>query len=84
MRILSAVVQIPALSMFDLRKDLALRHTVASQLVGHDHPRHILQTLQQAPEEALWHLGVPEQECRAQRRADQQRAKDNAARPGSE
>ena len=47
MRILSAVVQIPTLSMFDLRKDLALRHTVASQLVGHDHPRHILQALQQ-------------------------------------
>ena len=37
---------------------MALRHAVASQLVGHDHPRHILQTLQQPPEETLGRFGV--------------------------
>jgi hypothetical protein len=39
--------------MLDLRKQLAFRHAVAPELVGHDHPRHIVQTLQQAPEETL-------------------------------
>jgi hypothetical protein len=39
--------------MLDLRKQLAFRHAIAPQLVGHDYPRHILQTLQQAPEETL-------------------------------
>src|SRR5208282_5282075 len=42
-----------ALPVFDIRKQLTFRHTVAPQLVGHDHPRHIVQTLQQASEEAL-------------------------------
>jgi len=45
--------------MFDLRKDLALRHAVASQLIGHDHPRHILQALQQSAKEALGGFGIP-------------------------
>ena len=44
--------------MFDLRKDLALRHTVASQLVGHDHPRHILQALQQPAKETLGSFAI--------------------------
>ena len=39
--------------MLDLRKQLAFRHAVAPQLVGYDHPRHVVQTLQQAPEETL-------------------------------
>ena len=30
---------------------MALRDAAASQLVGHDHPRHILQSLQQSSEE---------------------------------
>jgi hypothetical protein len=33
-------------------------HAVASQLVGHDHPRHILQTLEQAPEETPGGCGI--------------------------
>ena len=45
--------------MFDLRKDLALRHAVASKLIGHDHPRHILQPLQQSAKEALGGFGIP-------------------------
>jgi len=44
--------------MFDLRKDLALRHAVASQLIGHDHPRHILQALQESAKEALGGFGT--------------------------
>jgi hypothetical protein len=45
--------------MFDLRKNLALRHAVASQLIGHDHPRHILQALQDSAKEALGGVGIP-------------------------
>jgi hypothetical protein len=59
MRVFGAVVQIPALSMFNLGKDLALRYAVASQLVGHDHPRHVLQALQQPAKEALGGFGIP-------------------------
>ena len=44
--------------MLDAGKQVALRHTMASQLVGHDRPRHILQTLQQPPEEALRGVGI--------------------------
>jgi hypothetical protein len=39
--------------VFNLGKDLALRHAVASQFIGHDHARHILKALQQPPEKAL-------------------------------
>ena len=39
--------------MLDIRQQLALRNAVTSQLVGHDHSRHILQALQQSPEEPL-------------------------------
>jgi hypothetical protein len=45
MRVFGSIVQISALSMFDLWKELAVGHAVASQLVGHDHPRHILKAL---------------------------------------
>src|SRR4029077_9189885 len=45
--------------MFDRRKDLTLRHAVASQLIGHDHPRHILQALQQSAKEALGGFATP-------------------------
>src|SRR5258708_25002345 len=55
---LSWIIQTAALPMLDLRKQLAFRHAVAPQLVGHDHPRHIVQTLQQAPEETLGRLPV--------------------------
>jgi hypothetical protein len=45
--------------MFDLGKDLALRHAVASQLIGHDNPRRILQALQESAKEALGGFGIP-------------------------
>jgi hypothetical protein len=37
---------------------LALSDTVAPQLIGHDHPRFILQTLQQPFEEAICRLSI--------------------------
>ena len=49
--ILRAIVQIAALSMFDFRKQAALCHAVALQLIGHDDPWLILKTFQQPPEE---------------------------------
>ena len=49
----TAIVQISALAMLDVGKQVAFRHPVTSQFVGHDHSRHILQTFQQAPEESL-------------------------------
>jgi hypothetical protein len=58
MRVLSAVVQIPALPVFDAGKQMALRDTVAFQLVSHDHPRHILQAVQQSSEETLGSVGI--------------------------
>ncbi len=44
--------------MLGIGKQVALRHAVASQFVGHDYPRHVVQTLQQAPEEALGSFGI--------------------------
>jgi hypothetical protein len=56
-RVLGPIMQISALPMLDGGKQLTLSDAVAPQLVGHDHPRDILQTLQKPPEEAL--RGVP-------------------------
>src|SRR6202522_1364871 len=44
--------------MLDVGKQVALCYAVASQHVGHDHPRHIVLALQQAPEEALGGFGI--------------------------
>ena len=44
--------------MLDAGKQVALRHTIASQPVGHDRPRPILQTLQKPLEEALRGVGI--------------------------
>jgi hypothetical protein len=44
--------------MFNLGKQQALRGAVASQLVRHDHARHILKALQQPSKEALRGFGV--------------------------
>src|SRR4029077_12585463 len=59
MRVFRAIVQISALSMFSLWKQLTLSHTVASQLIGHDHARHILKAFQQPSEESLCCFGIP-------------------------
>ena len=41
-RVLGAVVEIPALAMFDVRDDLALGGRVALEPIGHHDARHIL------------------------------------------
>jgi hypothetical protein len=41
MRILGPVVQIAALPVFNIGKQLALRHTVAAQLVGDENARSV-------------------------------------------
>ena len=58
MRVLGPIIQISALSVLDARKQLTLSDAVAAQLVGHNHPRFILQTLQQPFEEAPRRLGI--------------------------
>jgi len=46
------------LSVFDTGKQPTPRDAVAPQFVGHDHSRHIVQTLQKPPEEALRGIGI--------------------------
>ena len=58
MRVLGAIVQVSALAVLDAGKQLAPGDAVASQLVGHDHPRHKLQALQQPFKEALRGFGI--------------------------
>jgi len=42
----------------DIGKQMAPRHAIAPQLIGHDHPWCILQTLQKSPEEAFGRLAI--------------------------
>ena len=44
-RVLGPIVQISALSVLDAGKQMTLSDAIALQLVGHDYPRYILQTL---------------------------------------
>ena len=53
MRVLSTIVEVATLSVLDIGQQMTLRHPIASQLVGDDHSRHVLQALQQTPEEPL-------------------------------
>jgi hypothetical protein len=50
-RVLGSVVQISALPMLNLGKELPARHTAASQFVGHDYARYILKAFQQPSKE---------------------------------
>ena len=59
MRMLTPVIEIAALAVFPSRQQLLLRGTIAVQLVGDEHPRHVLQALQQLAEELLGGLLVP-------------------------
>ena len=58
MRVLGSIIQISALSVLDARKQLALSDAIAPQLVGHDHPWHVLQALQQPSEAQLRQLAL--------------------------
>src|SRR5215471_576641 len=58
MRIFTAVVQITILAMLHPGQDLALRRTVTLELIGNDHPWHVLQPLEQLTEKLLRRLFV--------------------------
>ena len=58
MRVLGASVQISALSALNAGKQLTLSDHIAPQLVGHGHPRYLLQTLQKLLEKALCGVGI--------------------------
>jgi hypothetical protein len=58
MRVFSPIIQISALSVLDVRKQLTLGDAVAPQLVSHNHPRLIMQALQQPLEEARGSLAI--------------------------
>src|SRR5262249_20455214 len=53
MGVLTPVVEIPTLTMFDPRQDLPFRRAVALQLVGNDDPRYVLQALEQLAKKLL-------------------------------
>ena len=53
MRVFRAIIEVAALPALDLGQELTLRCAVAGQLVSDEDARHIVQTLQQPPEEAL-------------------------------
>src|SRR3954462_7981135 len=55
---LGAVNEITALALLPMRQDLAFRRGGALELVGDDHPRRILQALQQLAKEALGGFGI--------------------------
>ncbi len=51
--VLGAVVQVLRPAMLHRRHELAVRHLVAGELVGDDHPGHVPQALEQSAEELL-------------------------------
>jgi hypothetical protein len=59
MRVFRAIVQVPALSMFDLGKQLAPGRAIASKFIGNDHARDILKSLQQSSKEAFGGFRIP-------------------------
>ena len=45
--------------MFNLRKQLAPRHTVALKFIGHDHAWHVIKAIQQPSEKPFGRLTIP-------------------------
>jgi hypothetical protein len=58
MRILSAIIQLTALTVLNIRQTLALSHAIALQFIGDENARHIQQPLQETLEEALRRPGA--------------------------
>ena len=56
MRVLTAVVEVATLVVFDPGQDLALRRAVALQLIRDDDPRYIPQALEQLAKKLLRRL----------------------------
>ena len=59
MRVLTAMVEVAMLAMYHARQDLALRRTIALQLVRDDHTGHVLQALEQLAKELFRGLRMP-------------------------
>src|SRR5215468_10160064 len=53
MGVLTPVIEVATLAMLHPRQDLALRRAVALELIGNDHPWHVLQPLEQLAKELL-------------------------------
>jgi hypothetical protein len=58
MRVLRAIIEVPALAVLDVRQHLALGGAVALPLVGDDYARHKLQASWQSLEEPLGGLAI--------------------------
>ncbi len=58
MRVLSPIIQGVALAVLNIRQQLAFRNAIGGKFVGDENVRHILQALQQPPEETLCRSGV--------------------------
>src|SRR5262249_2540838 len=56
MRVLTPVVEVTTLPVFDPRQDLALGRAVALELIRNDDPRHVLEALEQLAEKLLRRL----------------------------
>ena len=59
MGVLGAIVQILRPAVGHRRHHHAVGGHIAGELVGHQHPRHIPQALEQSAEELLGGLGIP-------------------------
>jgi hypothetical protein len=57
--VFSTIVQIAMVPMYHTRQYLTLRGAVAFELIGHDHPGHVRQALEQLAEERLRRFLVP-------------------------
>src|SRR5215510_12647824 len=82
MRVLTAVIEIPTLTVFHPRQDLPFGRAVALQLIGDDDPWHVLEPLEQL----CGKTSSPRAYCagsapgyRARYRPDRQRATGNGA-----
>src|SRR3954468_18833805 len=60
MRVLSVIVEVSALPVFDVGHEFALRHAIALQLIDDKDAWYVLQTLQQPLEEAFCCFGIAE------------------------
>ena len=58
-RIFRSIVRSLISYVFDIGQHLCLGGNITAQLVGDDGPWHVLQSLEQLPEESLGHLLVP-------------------------
>ena len=58
MRVFTPVIEVATLPVFHPGQDLPLRRTIAFELIGNDHPWHVLQALEQLTEKLLRRVRV--------------------------